>query len=100
VLVIESGAVFTWRIQPDDSRSEEGEFRPTELMTKVSRFLERREEEPQSRNQIEEARLGKAEYVRKAIDVLIEEGFAEEFDGPRKARLVQLKRPFSDEEGE
>jgi hypothetical protein len=98
VLVIESGAVFSWRVDPDDSRDEHGAFRPTELMARVSRFLEHRVDEPQSRTQIEEGTTGKGVYIRKAIDVLIEEGFAQEIEGKRKdERPVQFLRPFSGE---
>jgi hypothetical protein len=101
IFVVESGATtFTWRIDPDDSRDEQGEFRPTELMLKVSRYLEQRPGEPQSRNQIEGAKLGKGAYVRVAIDCLISEGFATEFDGARGARLVRLERPFHDDHEE
>jgi hypothetical protein len=44
---------------------------------------------------------GEAEYVRIAIDRLIAEGYATEFERPRRARLVRLERPFdfSDEGG-
>jgi hypothetical protein len=66
-------------------------------MSKVSWFLQARWDEPQSRNQIEDAKLGKREYVRVAIDCLIGEGFASEFEGPRNARLVRLDRPFTEE---
>ena len=79
IFVVETGPDFAWRIDPDDSHGELGEFRPTALMEKVSRFLELRPGEPQTRNQIEQAKLGKAEYVRVAMDRLVEERFATEF---------------------
>ena len=66
-------------------------------MVKVSRFLEQHQE-PQSRNQIEQAVGGKAQYVRIAIDALIAEGFATEFSGARGARLVRLERAFRETE--
>jgi hypothetical protein len=99
LFVVESGPAFAWRIKPDDSHDEQGGFRPTTLMGKVSHFLERRYDEPQSRNQIEEAKLGGREYVRQAIDCLIEEGYANEVSGPRGARLVQFVRPFNEDDG-
>jgi hypothetical protein len=70
-------------------------------MEKVSRYLELAGE-PRSRNQIEEAVRGKRDYVRKAIDVLLEEEFAVDFPGERGARLVKLARAFRevDEWGE
>jgi hypothetical protein len=100
IFTIESTSTFAWRIDPDDSRDEQGEFRPTALMLKVSRYLEQRPGEPQSRNQIEQAKLGKAVYVRVALDRLIDEGFATEFEGARGSRLVRLEHPFHDDEGE
>jgi hypothetical protein len=62
-------------------------------MERVSRCLEIRGE-PASRNQIEDEVEGRAKFIRVAIDRLILEGFASEWDGPRNARLVQLERPF------
>jgi hypothetical protein len=100
VFVVEAGEVFSWRIQPDDSHDEQGEFRPTALMAKVSWFLQSQWDKPQSRNQIEEAKLGKRDYVRQAIDRLIVEGYATEFEGPRNARLVRLERPFNENDEE
>jgi hypothetical protein len=96
VFVVESGDDgCVWRIEADESRGERGEFRPTALMEKVSRFLELRDE-PQSRNQIEEAKLGKRDYVRLAIDCLSAEGYATEFQGARGARLVRLDRAYAE----
>jgi hypothetical protein len=98
VLVIETGGErCTWEIRPDESRDAEGDFRPTALMEKVSRYLEL-QSDATSRNQIEAMKLGKAEYVRVAIDRLVVEGFATEFDGPRRARLVRLERRFREDE--
>jgi hypothetical protein len=98
VLECESTGGITWDVEPDESRGEGGEFRPTNLMEKVSRWLEL-QGQPPSRNQIEQAKLGKADYVRLAIDRLIEEGYATEFAGPRNARLVRLERAFREGEG-
>jgi AAA domain len=84
---------LSWRIEPDHAVSDEGAFRPTNLMEKVSRYLEVAGE-PRSRNQIEQDVQGKSEYVRQAIDVLVLEDFAIEFQGERRARLVRLTRPF------
>lgn len=98
LFVVEGGSEFSWRIDPDDSSDEQGGFRPTTLMHKVSHFLERRFDDPQSRTQIEEGVEGKTTYIRVAIDKLIEEGYASEFSGPRGARLVQFLKPFSEDE--
>jgi hypothetical protein len=100
IFVLQSdGDACTWRIDPDQSHTPEGEFRPTHLMEKVSRHLERHVE-PLSRNQIEQAKLGKAGYVRVAMDCLIAEGYAVEIAGSRGAKLVQLRRPFVEAEDE
>jgi AAA domain-containing protein len=82
-----------WRIEPDHSVSDEGGFRPTNLMEKVSRLLEQAGE-PRSRNQIEQSVKGhKTDWKRKAIDVLIEEGFAVEVVSGQ-TRLAKSVRPF------
>jgi NrS-1 polymerase HBD domain len=100
LLVVDaSGDRCTWSFEEDTSRDDEGEFRPTELMERVSRFLEVRGT-PASRNQIEEDVKGKGTYVRTAIDRLVVEGYAAEVEGPRKARLVRLERPFRKAEDE
>ncbi len=83
----------SWRIESDQSVTDEGVFRPTNLMEKVSRYLELREE-PQSRSQIVEDVKGKATGIRAAIDRLIAEGYAVDFDGERGARLVKLEQVF------
>lgn len=99
VLVLAPGEDgYSWRLEPDQSRGDEGEFRPTELMERVSRCLEIRGE-PVSRNQIEEEVAGKRDYVRVAIDRLVAEDYASEVEGPRKARLVRLERPFRKDDG-
>lgn len=79
----------------DRSINEEGAFRPTGYMEKVSRDLELHAEPP-SRNRIESEVIGKAEYVRLAIDTLVSEGYAVEFAGANRARLVKLERAFSE----
>jgi len=57
--------------------------RPTQLMEKVSRFVEGNPRV--SRTQIVEAKLGnRGEYVRKAIDALVTERFLAEIDIGRK----------------
>jgi hypothetical protein len=67
------------------------------LTAKVSWFLQSRQDEPQSRNQIEDAKLGARDFVRKALDVLIAEEYVTELEGPRGARLHRLERPFTEE---
>jgi NrS-1 polymerase HBD domain len=90
---VDSGRV-SWRIEPDHSVGEDGEFRPTHLMEKVSRYLELRAPEPCSRRQIEEDVTGKRDALRAAIDQLVAEGFAVEFPGERGARLVKSEKAY------
>lgn len=97
-LVLDTAAGCSWRIDPDESRDDEGGFRPTGLMERVSRQLELRGGEATSRNQIETEVKGRAKYVRQAIDRLVVEGFAAEFDGPRNARMLRLERMFREHE--
>ena len=97
-VVENSDGACSWQIQPDESRDDEGAFRPTALMAKVSRYLELHGDESPSRNQIEQGVQGKGEYVRIAIDRLIEEGYAAGFSGPRGAKLVRLERPFAEDD--
>jgi hypothetical protein len=94
------GGRVLWRVDSDHSVSEEGGFRPTGLMEKVSRYLEPRDE-PVSRNQVVTDVTGKAEFVRIAIDRLVSEGYAEEHPGANRARLVQIVQAYreDDEEG-
>jgi hypothetical protein len=90
----------TWRIRFEESHGAGGDFRPTALMERVSRYLEV-QAEPPTRTQINDHVSGKGEYVRVAIDRLIEEGYATEFDGPNRSRPVRLERAFrEDEDGE
>jgi AAA domain-containing protein len=82
----------SWRIEPDHGVSDEGTWRPTGLMEKVSRYLELAGE-PRSRNQIEQGVRGKTDYKRQAIDALIEDGFAVEVTSGQ-TRLVQFDHAF------
>jgi hypothetical protein len=95
----ESGRV-TWELRP--AADQEGvPFRPTVLMERVSRYVEAHvAEEELSRGQIEKDVGGKAKYVRRAIDVLAEEGYVEERPGPRGARLIASVGPYREEDDE
>jgi hypothetical protein len=96
-LTIDDAGLVSWSVRTDDDAGaagdDGGDFRPTGLMERVSRQLEI-EGRPLSRNQLAQDVKGKAQYIRMATDVLVREGFAEEADGPNRARLVTLVRPF------
>jgi hypothetical protein len=82
--------------QPPEEETDEG-FRPTTLMERVSIYLEG-QDEPVSRNSVEEAVKGKGRYVRLAIDCLVREGYVTETRGARKARLLLSKQAFRDDD--
>ncbi len=84
-----------WSLQLGTQGSDSDDFRPTFLMEKVSRFLER-VGQPQSKNQIEKEVAGRGTYVRQAVDVLVDEGFVATESGPRNATLHRLVTPFYD----
>jgi AAA domain len=58
-------------LAPDTATNPTGDFRPTHLMEKVSRWLEINP--GASTRAIDQAKLGKAEYVRRATEILITE---------------------------
>jgi hypothetical protein len=85
---------LAWTIEETGrERDDEGVWRPTGLMEKVSDYLARFAG-PATRTQIETDVKGKAAFVRQAIDALVAEGYAAETPGERGARLVQHVRPF------
>jgi hypothetical protein len=71
-----------------------GEFRPTVYMEKVSEFLYRPTTQlPASKSAIETGAGGKAEHVRKAIDVLVAEKFVE-MDTAKKFPTFKPLKPY------
>jgi hypothetical protein len=86
----EDGAVEI-RIEPAEDVTDEG-FKPTELMERVSRYLEMHGE--QTQNAVERSVKGNADYKRRALAGLIAEGFVAMRDGPRGSRLCSSTKPF------
>ncbi len=69
-------------------------WQPTALMEKLSRFLEEAAS-PISQNGVERAGLGrKAQYVRLALQQLVDEGHVAANIGPRNAKLYRSLTPF------
>lgn len=87
------GAVTASLDQPGEAAGDTETFRPTTLMEKVSRYLETADE-PQSQRQVEAAKLGKGEYVRRALAVLVDEGYAARSSGSRGAQMHTTVRPY------
>ena len=71
-----------------------GDFRPTLLMSRVSDFLAARDA-PVSMTAIEEGVPGRARFVREAVRLLVKEGHISTSEGPRRATLHTLERPFT-----
>jgi len=82
-----------WEFRKPEVADESGVFRPTVLMEKVSRYLEGLTD-PVSRATIEDAVTGNRDYIRKAIDALVTDGFASQSPGPRGAKLITLEHPY------
>jgi hypothetical protein len=75
---------------PQDTAA--ADFRPTALMERVSRYLTLNGD--QTSNAIERGVTGKAQYVRQALRVLLEEGYVDARPGPRQALIHNNIRPF------
>ena len=84
---------ISWQIRDPHPVDEEGAFKPTIYMERVSRELEKHDD-PLSRNQIEEAVQGKRDYVRDALDHLVADGYVSESVGPRNARMFASIAPY------
>jgi hypothetical protein len=63
----------------------------------VSGFLES-QLEPVSRKTVEKNVSGKVEYLRIAMDRLLEEGCAQETTGERSARMMTSQAPFREDD--
>jgi hypothetical protein len=83
---------LTYAIRAYDPDERE-EFRPTGLMEKVSKYVEKHDGEP--KRKIIEAVGGKRDYVLLAIDTLEDEGYVE-FEKKGQSMLVHHVRPFTE----
>jgi hypothetical protein len=91
----DDGARITIECRATDAQkaAERGErFRPTYLMEQISRLLEETGELP--RTKIEERVEGRRNTIRAAIDVLIDDGYAREFNGAKSARVTVIEKPY------
>jgi hypothetical protein len=85
----------------EEDRSRAGDrFRPTGYMERVSVLLER-EVEARSKNWIEQNATGKADHIRSALDVLVDEGFVLREDTARGHYFTSI-RPYreADDQGD
>lgn len=83
--------------RPEDNTDEQGEFRPTVLMQRVSMALEQAPD-GLTTNKLKKAVVGKDQFVKVAIDKLIGEGFITTGTGPRNATVHRSVRPFTSAE--
>src|SRR5699024_557439 len=77
-------------------RTADGEFRPTYLMERVSRFLEGAESA--TTNEITRNVTGNREAKIQAVGVLVAEGYVQREDGPNRSVLHTSIRPFRKDE--
>ncbi len=75
--------VTTISIDQDSPITDTGVFRPTELMEKISRFVE--DHDNATFNDIADAVTGKERTIRAAIKALVEEQFMSTHKGPRNS---------------
>ncbi len=79
---------ITWALEADMQASD---WRPTILMARVVSFLETQTDSV-NRRTIEQNVTGRAEYVRKAIDLLVRDDDITEIPGPGSSRLYALTK--------
>ncbi|MCA1571976.1 MAG: AAA family ATPase [Chloroflexi bacterium] len=87
---------LTVELRPSTAVDDQGHFRPTVLMEKVSRFLEGLDA-PATGAAVDRAKLGNARHVRFALDALVAEEFVARTDGPRGAKLHRSVQPYRQE---
>ncbi|WP_220138457.1 hypothetical protein, partial [Nocardioides massiliensis] len=75
-----------WEITRDAApKNDDGTFRPTVVMEKVSRFIE--ENDLCSFRTVKDSVTAKDKVLRDAINLLVSEGFVSRIDGPRGSKL-------------
>jgi hypothetical protein len=89
----ETGLV-TWALTPSEQAADDDRpFRPPYLMEKVSHHVEK-VGEVKSRRALLEAVTGNSRAVRQAIEILVEEGYLAEGEGPRKSKPLRSLKPY------
>lgn len=90
------GQTYAWLDHPTASVDDDGNFRPTVLMERVSTFL-LATPGSSSLNDIKRGVKGKAESIADAVDALIREGNIRVETGPRGTQLHYLTQAFEDQ---
>lgn len=78
---------------PSVDTDDDGQFRPSGYMERVSRALEDASESL-TFNKIAEAVEGKRSVVQAAVTALVDEGYVERKDGPRNSKLHTSVKPY------
>ena len=73
-------------------------FRPTAMMEKVSRLVEQTGSSGASKNVIEGTLSGRSTTIRKAIEVLVDEGYMTREQGARGAFIHRSVNPYLEDE--
>lgn len=89
-----SGRIYAWLDAPEASIDDEGHFRPTTLMGRVSDYLS--SHGGSTTNAIKGGVRGKGESIAEAIDALIREGYVRTEPAPRGGFFHHLVSPFED----
>jgi hypothetical protein len=87
------GTLYAWLDAPERSTDEDGHFRPTTLMERVSTYL-LATPGASSLNDIKRGVKGKAESIADAVDALIREGNIRIETGPRGTQMHYLVEAF------
>lgn len=87
------GVDLELRAPAETSGSGIGQWRPTAIMERISRALEDADE-PMSVRALDRAVNGKKEHKQIATDLLVKSGHVDLAQGPRRAVLHQLVRPY------
>lgn len=89
------GALYAWLDSPEISTDDEGHFRPTVLMKRVSDVL-LATPRPMSLREIRGAVKGKNESIADAVDALVREGFVRLEEGPNRTINHHLITAYED----
>lgn len=79
------------------TKDEAGNMRPTHLMERVSRYIEITP--GLGKNELLDGRIsGKKEYLKRAIDRLLQEGYLEVATGPNRKQIHRSINPYREDE--
>jgi hypothetical protein len=89
-LILGGGLFEAWERVEEDAKP--AAWQPTRYMEKVSRFIE--ENPGASKRIIDDAGLGRATYVRQALETLVRQKYVARADGPHGAYVHMSLKPY------